>query len=94
MFGALRGIVGNRGLRTSVKKVLYEKVVVATVMYGSELWDAKIYERQKLVVFDMKCLRSLVGVSRMDRIRNEEIRERTGIRSELAKRVDRNILGW
>ena len=25
-------------------------------------------------VFEMKCLRSLVGVSRMDRVRNEEVR--------------------
>ena len=63
VFGTLKGIVGNRGLGMSVKKVLYEKVVVPTVMYGSELWGTKVYERQKLNVFEMKCLRSLVGVS-------------------------------
>ena len=30
----------------------------------------------------------------MDRIRNEEVRARTGVRSELAKRVDTNVLRW
>ena len=30
-------------------------------------------ERRKENVFEMKCLRSLVGVSRMDRVRNEEV---------------------
>ena len=30
-------------------------------------------ERRKVNVLEMKCLRSLVGVSRMDRVRNEEI---------------------
>ena len=31
---ALKGVVKNRGLGMNVKKVLYEKVVVLTVMYG------------------------------------------------------------
>ena len=34
-----------------VKKVSYEKVVVPTVMYGSESWGMKVTERQKLNVF-------------------------------------------
>ena len=31
------------------------------------------------MVLEMKCLRSLVAVSRMDRVRNEEVRRRAGI---------------
>ena len=31
-------------------------------------------ERRKVNILEMKCLRSLVGVSRMDRVRNEEVR--------------------
>ena len=33
----------------------------------------------KVNVLEMKCLRSLVRVSRMDRVRNEEVRMRLGI---------------
>ena len=36
---------------------------------------------------ESECLRSLVGVSRMDRVRNEEVRGRAGIESELASRA-------
>ena len=36
VLGALKGVMKNRGLGMNVKKVLYEKVVVPTVMYGSE----------------------------------------------------------
>ena len=36
-------------------------------------------KRRKVNVFEMKCLRSLVGVSRTDRVRNEEVRWRAGI---------------
>ena len=40
----------------------------------------------------MKCLR-MTGVSRLDRVTNEVVRARTGVR-ELAARVDMNVLRW
>ena len=94
VLGALKGVMKNGGLGMNVKKVLYEKVVVPTVMYGSESWGMKVTERQKLNVFEMKCLRSMTGVSRLDRVRNEVVRARTGVRRELAARVDMNVLRW
>ena len=51
-------------------------------------------ERRKVNVLEMKCLRSLVGVSRMDRIRYEEVGRRTGIERELASRADQRVLIW
>ena len=78
----------------NVMKDLYEKVVVPTVMYGSETWGMKVTEIQKLNVFEMKCLRSMAGVSRLDRVRNEVVRARTGVRRELAARADVNVLRW
>ena len=93
VLGALKGVMKNRGLGMNVK-VLYEKVVLPTLMYGSESWGMKVTERQKLNVFEMKCLRSMTGVSRLDRVRNEVVRARTGVRRELTARVDMNALRW
>ena len=92
VLGALKGVMKNRGLGMNVKKVLYEKVVVPTVMHGSESWGMKVTERQKLNVFEMECLRSMTGVSQLDRVRNEEVRARTGVRGDLTARVDMNVL--
>ena len=78
----------------NVKKTLYEKVVVPAVMYGSESWGIKVTERQKLNVFEMECLKSMTGVSQLDRVRNEVVRARTGVKRELAARVDINVLRW
>ena len=50
--------------------------------------------RMKVNVVEMKCLRSLVGVSRMDRVRNEEVRRRAGIERELLSRADQRVLRW
>ena len=63
VLGALKGVMKNRGL----------KVVVPTVMYGSESWCMKVTERQKLNVYEMKCLRSMTGVSWLNRVRNEVV---------------------
>ena len=36
----------------------------------------------------------MTSVSRLDRVRNEIVRTRTGVRRELAARVDVNVLRW
>ena len=51
-------------------------------------------ERRKVNVLEMKCLRNLIGVSRMDRVKNEEVRRRAGIERELASREDQRALRW
>ena len=51
-------------------------------------------ERRKVNVLEMQCLRSLVGVSRMDRVRNEEVHMRAGIELELAGIADQRVLRW
>ena len=78
----------NRGLGIKSKKCLYEGVIVPTALYGAEAWGMRRPERRKVNVLEMKCLRSLVGVSRMDRVRNEEVRRRAVIERELGSRAD------
>ena len=51
-------------------------------------------ERSKVNVLEMKCLRSLVEVLQMERVRNEEVRRRAGIEKELARRADQRVLRW
>ena len=51
-------------------------------------------ERMKVNLPEIKCLRSLAGVSRMLRVRNEEVRRRAGIERELASRADQRVLRW
>ena len=51
-------------------------------------------ERRKVNVLEMRCLRSLVGASRIDRVRNEEVRRRAGIERVLASRADQRVLSW
>ena len=45
-------------------------------------WGMRSAERRKVNIPEMKCLRSLVGVLRMDKFRIEEARRRAGIERE------------
>ena len=94
VMGAVRGVMRGRSLSMDAKKCLYEKVIVPTVTYGAETWSVREAERKRLDVFEMRCLRSMVGVTLMDRVRNEEVRERAGVSVPLSARVDRMTLRW
>ena len=59
----------NRGLGIKANKCLYEGIIVPMTLYGAKAWDMRSSERNKVNVLEMKCLRSLVGVSRLDRVR-------------------------
>ena len=61
---------------------------------GAEEWGMRSAERIKVNVLEMKCLKSLVGVSQMDRVKNEEVHKRAGIERELASRADQRVSRW
>ena len=62
----LKSMLSNRGLWINVKKCQYEGVIVPKVLNGAEAWGMTSAERRKVNDLEMKCLRSMVGVSRMD----------------------------
>ena len=49
-------------------------------------------ERKKVNALEIKCLRNLVGVSQMNRVRNEDLCRRAGKERELASRADQRVL--
>ena len=59
----LKSVLRNRELEKRAKKCLYERVIVPTALYGAEAWGMRSAEGRKMNVLEMKCLRSLVGVS-------------------------------
>ena len=85
-------MLNNRGLGINEKKGPYKGVIVPTALCGAEVSSMRSAERKKVNVLEIKCLRSLVGVSRMNRFRNEKVRRRVGIKRELESRADQKVL--
>jgi len=71
VLGALKSVMSCRTLGMEANRGLYEGVVEPTVLYGAETWGVRAEERRRLTVFEMKCLRSMAGVSLKDRFESE-----------------------
>ena len=75
--GALREpVFGNKELSTEAKLRVYNAVVVPTLVFCCEAWVLKERDKSRVQAIEMKVLRGLAGVTRLDCVRNEEIRER------------------
>ena len=73
-WGLLKSVLNNRELWIKAEKCQYEGFFYERrCTYGAETWGMRYVERRKVNVLEMKCLRRLVGVSGMDRVRNEEV---------------------
>ena len=75
--GSIRKTVfGNKELSNEAKMTVYNAVVVPTLVYGCETWVLKDRDKTRLQAAEIKVLRSGVGVTSLECVRNEAIRER------------------
>src|SRR5689334_23286657 len=51
--------------------------VIPVLLYGSECWVLSVRESERLEVFQMKCLRVILGITKWDHRENETIRDET-----------------
>ena len=54
-------------------------MVVPTLLYGSETWTPQKRHRSKTKAMEVRYLRKVEGVTRLDRVSNEDIRRRLGV---------------
>src|SRR6476469_3530738 len=69
------------------KVIVYELLVLSLLLYNSETWTLREDTKQRLRVFEMGCLRRILGVTRRDRIRNAHVRERLNLSTDIVQRV-------
>ena len=72
---------------------VYNAVVVPTLVYGCEAWVLKERDKSRVQAMEMKVLRGVAGVTRLDCVRNEEIRK--GLKQEaVVAQVKKRREGW
>jgi len=57
-------------------------------MYSSETWTLAEKLNRRLIVFEMSCLRRIARVARLDRVRNEEIRNSLKVRRVIIEKAE------
>ena len=72
-FQTLQPVLRTRHLSARTKCTLYRAIVVNNLVYGSEAWVPKASQMRRLDVFHLRCLRHILGVSRLDRVPNSAV---------------------
>ena len=94
MVGALRKqVIERKELSKATKLRVINAMVVPALMYGSETWTLQKRHRSRIQAMEMRYLRKIEGVTRLDRLSNEDIRRRLGAEAVLAV-VDRKKKEW
>ena len=62
-------------------------------MYGTKRWPVKKVFEQRMEVTKMRMLRWMCGYTMMDKIRNQEFKEKLGV-APLSAKIRKNKLRW
>ncbi|KAK3545522.1 hypothetical protein QTP70_007766 [Hemibagrus guttatus] len=87
------GVLCERKISARIKGKVYRTVVRAAMLYGLETVSLRKRQESELEVAELKMLRFSLGVTRLDRIRNEYIRETAHV-GRLGDKVREARLRW
>ena len=62
-------------------------LVLSILLYGAETWTLKKEDENRLMTFEMMYLRKIMGVTRLDKIRNTTIRQTLGMEFTILDRI-------
>ena len=85
----MSGIVHDKGCSLAV----YRTVIRPVLMYGSETWALRKTEENLLERTEMRMLRWMMGIKRIEKIRNEEIIARPGV-ANISEKIREVRLRW
>jgi hypothetical protein len=92
--GAIKTLANTKNLSLECIRRLHECMLVPVLMYGSEVtvWSQKNISRIQAVQMDN--LRGILGVRKIDKMRNEYIRELCGVEKGVIERINESVLRW
>ena len=92
--GALHSVLWDKTIRRSTKMKIYTSLVRSFTTYVAEVWDIGVRNRVRLLATEMDFLRRSCGLTRTDRVRNEEIIRRMNMDGDLIDEILKKQLVW
>jgi len=72
------GVLGIQQMNEETKLIIHNITANAALKFGSEAWVLKKREEQCLEVTQIKFLKHVLGITKLDKEKNQCIREKTG----------------
>lgn len=86
-------IIKNKNVPLEAKRTIFETVMTPVLMYGSECWATTTKTRSRIQAAEMKPLRTMIGKTRRDKIRNERVRAEVGV-CKIINKIEAGQLRW
>lgn len=90
----LNPLLWSKSINLKTKKTIYNAIVEPIMTYGAETWQLTQKDKRKIETTEMDYLRRACGISRIERVRNEEIRRRTASMYSTIDRIETRQLLW
>ena len=90
--GAIRRHFGKK-MNKETKLRIRNITAKAALKFGSEVWVLKKREEQRLEAAQMKFFRHLLGIMKLDKEKNQCIREKTGVQN-IVMEIKQNQEKW
>ena len=87
------GVMCDKMISARLKGKVYKSVVRPALLYSSETWPMKRAQEKRMEVAEMRMLRWMCGVTRLDRIKNYYIRGTVKV-AEVTKKMHERRLQW
>jgi hypothetical protein len=91
---SLNSILWDESLRKIKKKRISRTIVQSVMTYGAEAWDVNRKNRNKLLSTEMVYLQRGCRRTRLERIRNETIREMMKVEKDITDEARKRQLMW
>lgn len=88
-----KGLVNKKEISRRTKMNVYKTIFRPILTYGCESWVLSQQQKSKIQANEMKYLRRVKGVTRQDRIRNDDIREELEIQS-IGEFIEQRQMSW
>lgn len=92
--GALHNFMKSQSVSKKARMAVHRGVLVPTLMYGSECWVWQKKHESMINAVEMRSLRSMSGISIMDKVRNSVIRESCGLKEDVVTKIEKGMLRW
>ena len=87
------GVMCDKKMPVELKDTVFKTIIRPAMTYGSECWAVKKKDENKLNSAEMRMLRWARGKTRLDHIRNEDIRKEAHV-NPVATFLENKILKW
>ena len=81
----LKPYLTSRKIEMRNRRRLFEMCILPVLTYGAQTWSTTKLQEQKLRTAQTAMERRMLGITKRDRIRNEEIRRRTGMKDAVTE---------